>query len=86
MATDPCAAVDVPCSGHPGRPVRDRLGEASLISSAGIFWDDWIYVSITPAEIRHSMHELGLPWVGYLLVFLVNVGASHVYHALSLLW
>lgn len=56
-----------------------------LFSSTGIYWDDWIYVSIAPDQVLQLTRELGLPWVGFLMLFLLSVGPV-AYHALSLLF
>lgn len=56
-----------------------------LFSSTGIYWDDWIYVSIAPDQVLQLTRELGLPWVGFLLLFLLRMGPV-AYHALSLLF
>ena len=54
-----------------------------LFSAGGIYWDDWIYVSMAPDQILQMTRELGLPWVGYLLQFLWGIGPV-ASHALSL--
>ena len=55
-----------------------------LFSSSGVYWDDWIYVSVPHAEILQMTRELGLPWIGYLLLVLLRLGPI-TYHVLSLL-
>jgi hypothetical protein len=55
-----------------------------LLSSGGVYWDDWIYVSAPPGQILQMTRELGLPWVGFLLLFLLHLGPV-AYHVLSLL-
>ena len=39
-----------------------------------IFWDDWLLFTPTAANVQHDFATLGLPWLGYLHVFMRSFG------------
>jgi hypothetical protein len=55
-----------------------------LLSSGGLYWDDWVYVGAPAGQTLEMTRELGLPWVGFMLLFLLHFGPV-AYHILSFL-
>jgi hypothetical protein len=53
-----------------------------LLSSGGVYWDDWVFVDASPSQTLEITRQLGLPWWGYLLLGLMRLGPVG-YHVLS---
>ena len=53
-----------------------------LLSWDGVYWDDWSYVDSTTERIMGIYEQGGMPWFGYLVNALVQLGPI-AYHLIS---